>query len=199
MRKFVFIVLAALLSISAGAQTSASSSGGDETQKQSRYDIFAGAAGTSQNQIVHAHGLLVGFEIGVTRNWGKYFGLNVQGASFMTSTSSQNTAGGLSPNYSQFLAGPELHAQIYERVSGNVHVLLGGSHTGGTGITGTPNVAFSTGFGAGLDYRVTQHFSLRLNGDRVGTSFVQTTSGSGNSPHPYSNVQAALGVVYHLQ
>ena len=199
MRKFVFIVLAALLPLCAGAQISASTTGGDETPKGSRYDIFVGAAGTSQNQIVHGHGVLVGFEVGVTRNWGKYFGLNVQGASFMASTSSANTAGGVSPQYAQILAGPELHSQIYERVSGNVHVLLGGSHTGGTGIVGTPNVAFSTAFGAGLDYRVMPHFSLRLTGDRVGTSFVQGSSGSGYSPHPYSNVQAAFGVVYHWQ
>jgi hypothetical protein len=197
MRKFVFIVLAALLPICAGAQTSASSTGADDNPKASRYDIFVGAGATSQNQIVHSHGWLIGVEVGVTRNWGKYFGLNVQGASFFASTSSANTVDGVSPQYSQFLAGPELHAQIYNKVSGNVHVLVGGSHTGGTGITGTPDVAFSTAVGAGLDYRLKPHFSLRLTGDRVGTSFVQGASGSGNSPHPYANVQTALGVVYH--
>jgi len=197
MRKFAFIALAALFPLCAAAQTSASSSGGEDTDKPSHYDIFVGAGATSQNQIVHSHGLLVGFEVGVTRNWGKYFGLNAQGASFMKSTSADNTSGGQSPQYSQFLAGPELHAQLYEKMSGSVHLLVGGSHTGGSGITGSPNVAFSMAFGAGLDYRLKQHFSLRLTGDRVKTSFVQGASGSGNSPHPYQNVQTALGVVYH--
>lgn len=198
MRKFVFIVLAALLPICASAQTSASSTGPDDTPKTSRYDIFAGAAVTTQNQIVHSHGLLLGFEVGVTRNFGKYFGLDVQGASMSRSLSSANQdVSGISPNYSQFLAGPEFHAQLYEKVSGNVHVLLGGSHTGGSGITGTPNVAFSYGLGMGFDYRLSPRFSLRLNGDRIKTSFVQGAPSLGNSPHPYENAQGAFGLVYH--
>lgn len=198
MRKLFFALLAALLPFCAAAQISASGTSTDDNQKPSRYDIFAGVGVTSQNQIVHSHGFLLGYEVGVTRNWGKYFGINVQGASMPKSTSSANQSqAGISPNYSQFLIGPELHSNVYEKVSGNVHLLMGGSHTGGSGVTGTPSVAFSYAFGAALDYRLTGRFSLRLTGDRVHTSFAEGAASTGNSPNPYSNVQSSFGVVYH--
>jgi hypothetical protein len=204
MRKFAFVFLAVFLALPftlcAHAQTKASTDSADDTNKQSRYDFFVGAGITSTNQIVHSHGFLLGFEAGVTRNWGKYFGLNVQGAGMSDSLSSANqTVAGISPNYSQFLIGPELHATLYEQLSGGVHVLFGGSHTGGSGIVGTPDIAFSDGFGATLNYKVTPHFSIRLNGDRMGTSFVQGAASLGYTPHHYDNVQSSIGLVYHYK
>jgi hypothetical protein len=200
MRKFALVFLLLIFSLSAHAQSKAQADAPDVSELRSRYDIFAGAAITSQNQIVHAHGFLLGYQIGVTRNWGKYFGINVQGSGMSDSLSSANqTEAGISPNYSQFLVGPELHAPLYERMSGGVHLLLGGSHTGGSGIQGIPNIAFSDGFGAFLQYRVTPHFSLRLLSDRMGTSYVQEPSNLGYTPHHVDNVQAAFGLVYHFK
>ena len=197
MRKFVFAILAVLLPISVAAQVSVSDSS-DEGGKPSRYDIFVGAGFTTQNQIVHSHGFLVGPSAGITRNFGKYFGLNAQGSYTPHSLPSANMSeSGLAPTYVQILAGPELHAQVYDNFSGNVHILFGGSHTYGTGVTGSPSVAFSYGLGAALDYRLTPRFSLRWSTDHVRTANVQGNTTSGNSLHGYSNIQTAFGVVYH--
>lgn len=199
MRKFTFVFLALIFTISAQAQSSASADSAETTEKSPRYDIFAGVAGTSINQIVHGHGLLVGFEAGVTRNWGKYFGVNAQVASMSLNTSDKNNSVlGITPNYTQFLIGPELHAPLYERLSGGFHVLIGVSHTGGTNVVGTPDISVSNDVGAFLQYKLRPRFSIKLSGDRVATSFVQGAAEIGNTPHRYSNVQSALGVVYHF-
>jgi hypothetical protein len=203
MRKFAFVFpavfLMLLFTLSAQAQSSASADTADTVEKPSRYDFFGGVAVTSQNQLVHAHGFLLGFQLGATRNWGKYFGINAQVSNMALSLSSKNQdVTGISPSYTQVLVGPELHATLYERVSGGVHILVGISHTGGSGFVGTPDISVSNDLGAYLQYKFTPRFSLRLGGDRVATSFVEGAANLGYSPHRYSNVQSSLGVVYHF-
>jgi hypothetical protein len=135
----------------------------------------------------------------VTRNWGKYFGINAQVSNMSYSLSSTNqSVTGISPNYTQILAGPDVHATLYERVSGGVHLLVGISHTGGSGFVGTPSISISNDIGAYMQYRLTPRFSLRLGGDRVATSYVEGAANLGYTPHRYSNVQSAIGVVYHF-
>lgn len=158
-----------------------------------KYSVFAGAAYTSLNQVNLSRYGLIGGRVDVTRNWGKYFGITATGGYYKKATSTGNPG---NPSVYSILAGPELHANLYGNLSGLFHGLIGIEHTGGEHMT--PNISFAGGIGVGMDYKLTQHLSVRAVGDRIGAAFslINNSPALSNSPHTSWNARAAVGVVY---
>jgi hypothetical protein len=163
------------------------------TEPTYKYVVFGGFGYTSINQVSQSRSGLGGISASVTRNWGRYFGLTVQGGHYAWALTDSNPG---NPTVDHFLAGPELHAQLYGPVSMYVHGLLGGVHTGGVSIS--PSVSFAGGVGLGMDYRLNERWGLRAYGDDIGSSFTVTPYVPGNSPHRLFNAHAAIGVTYRF-
>jgi len=164
-------------------------------QPEHNYQIYAGFAYTSINQVNQSRYGLIGFDITFSRNWGRYFAVKADGAYFPGSYASGNPG---NPKVSMLLAGPELHAPIYGKVGGFFHGLIGGEHTGGVGVT--PRVSFAGGPGFGLEYTLSPRFVMRASGDYILSSFSVTnnTPEQGNSPHRRGNARATIGVAYRF-
>jgi hypothetical protein len=193
------VVPAVLMPLAATSQsdTARRSRSADETVEPSKYEVYAGYGYTNLNQVNQSRSGLHGAEFTVTRDWGKYFGLTADGAVYQWATANpevENTT--YKPTVDAVLFGPVFHANLYGRTDGFVRVLLGGEHTAGT--NQTPNISFAGGFGGGLDYRFSKHFSLRASGDEIESSFSVTGNSSAlaYSPHAHRNVRASFGVVY---
>jgi hypothetical protein len=204
------MVPAALMPMAATAQATSAT---DRPEPSYKYEAYAGYAYTSLNQVNQSRYGLQGFNLSLTRNWGKYFGVKGEGSYFQWATTTGTPATPASgntpfnpgtlgnpgnPNVSAVLFGPVVHADLFGRVSGFVDVLLGGEHTGGETIT--PKVSFAGGFGCGLDYKLKSRISLRAAGERIGDSFSLTgnTPGLSYSPHLHWNARATVGVVYRF-
>jgi hypothetical protein len=93
-----------------------------------------------------------------------------------------------------YLAGPEFHAPLYEKLGIFVHGLIGAAHTGGVSIR--PGESFAGGIGMGMDYKLGSRFGVRLYGDDIGSSFTLTPYQSGFSPHRRFNARASFGLTY---
>ncbi|HEY3628023.1 MAG TPA: hypothetical protein VGL00_17170 [Terracidiphilus sp.] len=160
-----------------------------------KYQAFAGFAYTSLNQVNQSRYGLIGFDIELSRNFGRYFALTADGAYFPTSYASGNPG---NPTVSMILGGPELHAPLYGKVSGYLRALIGGEHTGGVGVT--PRVSFAGGAGGGLEYVMSPRWVIRLGGDDILSSFSVTNNSPelGNSPHRRGNARATAGVAYRF-
>lgn len=156
-----------------------------------KYEVFAGWGYTSLNQVSQSMSGLQGVSLSATRDWGRYFGVTVEGGHYAWQLTNSNPG---SPSVDQFLAGPVLHASLYGKTSVFVHALLGGVHTGGVSIS--PSTSFAGGVGMGMDYSLNKRMSLRAYGDDIGSSFTVTPYVAGNSPHRRFNAHAAVGVVY---
>ena len=161
--------------------------------------VYGGYAYTSLNQVNLSRSGLQGGELAITRDFGKYFGVTADGAfykyPFATPEVTNST---LTPSVDMVLFGPELHAELYSKVNGFVHLLLGGEHVGGTGQT--PNISFAGGGGGGLEYKLTSRISARASGDVILQSFSVTGNSAqlGYSPHETRNARASIGAVYHF-
>lgn len=166
-----------------------------------KYEIFAGYGYTSMNQVNQSRNGLQGVNVSVTRDWGRFFGLTADGAYYrypLKSPAIQNST--LVPWVDAVLVGPVVHAPLFGHYEGFFRVLLGAEHTGG--VNAYPNLSFAGGIGAGLDYKLSQHFSLRASGDDIASSFVAPiepgyvcSPTSGCSPHEHRNSRAEFGVV----
>ena len=164
-----------------------------------KYEAYAGFAYTSLNQVNQSRYGLMGGDLALTRDFGRHFGITANGAYFRVPSSSSNPGNPGSPTVISVAAGPEFRSTLYGNVDGFVHVLLGGEHTGGEGMT--PTVSFSAGFGGGLLYNLSQRLALRVSGDRMSDSFTLTTTNNnadGYSPHTHYNARATVGVVYRF-
>ena len=159
------------------------------------YSVQAGFAYTSLNQVNQSRYGLIGFDVQVSRQWGRYFALVGDGAYFSTSFSTGNPG---KPTVSMALAGPELRAPLYGKVNGFFHGLLGGEHTGGEVIT--PRVSFAGGPGGGLEYAMSPRMQIRAAGDYILSSFSLTNNTTQNafSPHMRGNARAVVGIVYRF-
>lgn len=160
-------------------------------------EVYGGYAYTSLNQVNLSRSGLQGAELSYTRDFRKYLGITADGAFYKYAfTSPEVTNTTLTPEVDMVLFGPELHAELYSRVDGFVHLLLGGEHVGGTGQT--PNISFAGGGGGGLDYKLTSRISVRAAGDVILQSFTVTGNSAqlGYSPHETRNARAGIGVVY---
>jgi len=170
-----------------------------------KYEIFLGYGYTSMNQVNQSRYGLQGVNVSVTRDWGRFFGITADGAYYrypLAHPAIQNST--LVPWVDAVLVGPVVHAPLFGHYEGFFRVLLGTEHTGG--VNAYPNLSFAGGVGAGLDYKLSQHFSIRAAGDDITSSFVAPiypagygsgcTTTSGCSPHEHRNSRAEFGVVY---
>lgn len=195
------MVPAALLPLAATGQVSQSggSNSTDQPENNFKYEIYAGYAYTSLNQVNDSRYGLQGVNLSVTRDWGRYFGITAEGDFYKVSFGSPVVVGStVTPTVTSVFLGPVIHASLYGHFSGFAHALLGGEHTGGE--SQTPNISFAGGPGAGLEYALTPRFSLRASGDIIGASFSLTGNSPelANSPHKTWDSRASIGAVYHF-
>jgi hypothetical protein len=174
------------------ARGSRSADRGDEPYK---WEAFAGFGYTSLNQVNQSRSGLMGANLSITRDWGKYFGLTADGAYYKYAIVSGNPG---KPSVDAVLFGPVVHGQLFGKLSGFAHGLLGGEHTGGE--NQTPNISFAGGIGGGMEYKLGPRLSLRASGDDIASSFslINNTPALGYSPHLHWNSRAAFGVVYRF-
>ncbi len=171
-----------------------------EGEPSYKWEAYAGLGYTSLNQVSQSRSGLLGANLSITRDFGKYFGLTAQGAACSYAYVSGNPG---TPSVDTVLFGPVLHAPIIGKVSGLVYALLGGEHTGGESMT--PNISFAGGGGGGLEYKLFGRFSARATGDVVAGSFtvagtpaIPNPAAVGDSPHMTRNSRATIGVVYRF-
>lgn len=176
-----------------------------QTEPSTKYEVFAGYGYTTLNQVNNSRYGLEGINASVTRDWGRFFGVTADGAYYKFALYGCNSgSAGVAkencnpgnPSVDALLFGPVLHTNLYGPVDGFFHVLVGGEHTGGEYMT--PKVSFAGGVGAGLDYKLTKRFVLRLSGDDIASSFsVRNNSPElGYSPHRTRSSRASFGLVY---
>ena len=190
------MVPAALLPLAASGQVAPDRPARpDRAEPAFNYQVYAGFAYTSLNQVNQSRHGLIGVDISASRNFGRYFALTADGAYYPTSYASGNPG---TPKVSSLMGGPELHAPLYGKVNGYVRALLGGEHTGGEGMT--PKVSFAGGLGGGLEYVLSPRLVLRLGGDDILSSFSLRNNSPqlGNSAHMRANARATVGVAYRF-
>lgn len=191
------VLAAALLPVAATSQVYSKdrSAPTDQTERTYKYEVYAGYAYTSLNQVNQSRYGLQGFNASVTRDFGRYFGIVAEGDYYKYALQSGNPG---SPVVESVLFGPVLHANLYGKFGGLFHGLLGGEHTGGE--SQTPNISFAGGVGGGLEYSLSPRLSLRATGDYIGASFslVNNTAELANSPHKTWNSRAGFGAVYRF-
>lgn len=191
----LFAALAACVAMTASAQVSLETKSPSNNAGFQKYSVFAGFGYTSLNQVNQSRFGLIGGNVDLSRNWGRFFAVTVDGGFYPSSLGSGNPG---SPSVSMVLAGPELHGAIFEHWSVYVRALLGGEHTGGEGET--PSVSFAGGVGAGVQHDMGPHWALRAGGDDIGSSFSLTNNSPqlGNSPHRRFNARADIGIMYRF-
>jgi len=208
------VIPAALMPLAAASQVAPvrGSRSASEGESSYKYEIFAGYGYTSMNQVNQSRYGLQGANLSVTRDWGRFFGLTADGVyyKYPISHPAIQNSGSLTPWVDGVLLGPVLHAPLFGRYDGFFRVLLGAEHTGFTGspsgTTAYPNLSFAGGIGAGIDYKLSNHFYMRASGDDITSSFVAPiypagygsgcTTTSGCSPNKHRNSRAEFGVVY---
>jgi hypothetical protein len=190
------VVPAALMPLAATGQI-ASDRGtrAERPEPTYKYEVYAGGGYTSLNQVNQSRYGLIGVNLAVSRNWGRFFALTADGAFYQHPVSTGNPG---TPTVDMVLFGPELHAPLSDHFSIFLRALLGGEHTGGEGET--PKVSFAGGAGGGVEYSMSKRFALRASGDDIASSFSVTnnTPQLGNSPHLRRNSRAGIGVVYRF-
>jgi hypothetical protein len=194
------VISAVIFSVPASGQVEpAHKKSADSAAPDYKWEVFAGFAYTSLNQVTRSRYGLVGLKAGATRDFGRYFGLTAEGSYYkyaMFGSSSNPNPG--DPRVTSGLAGPVLHADIYGRVSGFIHGLIGVEHSGGE--SQIPATSFAGGFGGGLEYKLNNRLSLRATGDNIGASFspINNSKELGYSAHLTWNPQASFSAVYHF-
>ena len=146
------VVTAAFLPMAAISQVLKAPSSGSNDQPETTYKwkAYGGYGYTSLNQVNQSRSGLQGIDLAITRDFGKYFGITADGAGYFTPYASPVVANTtLAPTVDMVLLGPEFHAQVWEKASGFVRVLLGSEHIGGT--SQTPNISFAGGYGGGIE------------------------------------------------
>jgi hypothetical protein len=195
-RKLLFCTLAAaaaLMPMATQGQVASPGAPAEPTEREFKYEVFAGYAYTSINQVNQSRSGLQGVEISVQRDWGKHFGVMGDGSWYRYPIESGNVG---TPSVEEVLFGPTLHAELFGHYSAFVRALLGGAHTAGE--SEIPNISFAGGAGGGMEYRLKPRISLRASGDEIYSSFVADPEHLGYSPHRRGNGRAAFGVVYRF-
>jgi len=158
--KLFFGILAAaaalLTPFKATCQIAPEKSPSQSTEPEYKYQVFVGVGYTSLNQVSQSNSGLLGVTASVTRDWGKYFGITLDGGHYQWVVTRANPE---AASVNLYLAGPEFHAPLYEKASLFVHGLIGAAHTGGVAIY--PNYSFAGGIGIGTPpVAMTNSFSL---------------------------------------
>jgi opacity protein-like surface antigen len=160
-----------------------------------KYEVYAGFAYTSMNQLNLSRYGLMGGKLALTRDFGRHFGITTTGDYYRPATGTGNPG---NPTVWSITAGPEFRATLYGNVDGFVHVLAGGEHTGGENMT--PDVSPAIAFGGGLLYNLSQRWAIRASGDKAYDRFslANNTPQLDDSSHWHSNARATIGVVYRF-
>ena len=189
------LVSAALLPLAVAAQVAPDPAPRAAADVNYKYLVYAGAAYTSLNQVNQSRYGLIGADLEVSRNFGRFFAITADGAFYSTAVGKGNPG---NPSVDQVLFGPEVHGVIFEKWSVFARALLGGEHTGGEGQT--PDISFAGGAGAGVEYSLTPRWVLRLSGDDIAASFTvnNNTPALSYSAHMTRNARASLGVGYRF-
>ncbi|HKF50613.1 MAG TPA: hypothetical protein VKB38_24830 [Terracidiphilus sp.] len=199
MRKWLVALLAvtaALMPSLALAQVSSDSGTSNKsTGPAYKYQVFAGAGYIGLNQVNQSRYGLIGANVAVSRNWGRYFAVTIDGAYYPSSLGSGNPG---DPSVDAILGGPELHGQLFERWELFVRGLIGYEHTGGEHMI--PDTSFAGGGGGGVEYSINSRWGVRVSGDVIGASFSpeNNTPLLGYSPHRTFNSRASGGIVYRF-
>jgi len=189
--KFLLSVFAFLLPAALSGQV-AKPEAADTANAFSRYEVFAGVDYSGANQVLGASAL-IGGNVGAEAKLKRWFGGTVDFGEYGVNATSTAHA---SPTVTTFLAGPEFYIPA-DNLTGFIHVMFGGAHTGGVGAQ--PDISFAYAVGGGFEYALSKRLSLRVSGDDIISSFVQETAGqSGFSPHSRSNARASAGVAYRF-
>lgn len=188
-------VAAVLLPMAAMGQaaSTASSSTAKTASEDYKYEAYVGVAYTSLNQVNQSRYGLWGGQASVTRYLSNHVGLMGEGAYYKYAMQSGNPG---DPSVSTVLFGPTFHVPVVDKWEGFVNLLVGAEHSGGE--QQTPKVSFAGGFGGGLDYQIRKRWTLRAQGERIGSSFSlpNNVNGANYSPHTHWNARASFGVVY---
>jgi hypothetical protein len=153
-----------------------------------RYELYGGVAYSSANQ-VKGSSALIGYNLGADAKLKKWFG-GVADYGWYGASS-----GVAKPTVTTFLAGPEFYIPSGS-LTGFLHVMFGGAHTGYTGTI--PDVSFAYAVGGGFSYKVRDHWAVRLSGDGIVSSFVYDPNKQNFSPHARANGRAVAGVAYRF-
>jgi hypothetical protein len=188
--KFLLSVMVLLLPTALAGQV-AKPAKADTSAEFSRYEIFAGADYSSANQ-VKGSSPLIGFNVGGDAKLKKWFGATADFGEYWAYANRYSK-----PTVTTFLAGPEFYIPS-DRLTGFVHVLFGGTHTGGIPAGEKPDVAFTYGVGGGFEYQLTKRLAVRVAGDDLVSSFVLDPDNLGYSPQRRSNGRALIGAAYHF-
>ena len=187
----VATILAALIPAAAMGQLAKEKTRPANQADAPAWEVFAGYGYTSLNQVNQSRYGLQGVNAGVTRNFGRFFGVTAEGAFYSYPLASGNPG---KPSVDAFLAGPVLHGALTDKIEVLVHVLIGGEHTGGESMV--PSVSFAGGVGGGLEYKLNKRLWLRATGDNILSSFVSDPNHLGYSAHMHTNPRATLGVAW---
>lgn len=199
------VVPALFMPLTAISQETPTATGPERGPVTYKYEVYAGWGYSSLNQVNQSRYGLMGVDLSLTREWGKYFGLSLMGNYYKpplnvgaNSAGTGNNSNPGDPSIYEVLMEPEIHAPIFGRVSGFVHGGMGAEHTGGE--AETPNLSFAGGFGGGLTYNLSSRLGVRLSGDKLGAAFSlrNNTSELGYSPHRTWNSSATIGLVYRF-
>ena len=194
------VISAATFSVPASGQVESTiKKAAADTDVDYKWEANVGFAYTSLNNVTRSRYGIVGIKAGVTRDFGRYYGLTAEGSYYKYAlfASAGNPNPG-DPSLYSALAGPVIHADIYGKFSGFLHGLIGVEHSGGE--SQIPSTSFAGGFGGGMEYKVSPRLSLRATGDDIGASFspINNTPALGYSAHRSFNPQASFSAVYHF-
>jgi opacity protein-like surface antigen len=188
--KFLLSVLGVLLPVSMAAQV-AKPTQSTPSVDFSRYEVYGAFAYTGVNQVTSTSALL-GVNVGVQAKLKRWFGANADFGDYFAQGSSNGIE---KPTVTSFMAGPEFYVPA-DNITGFIHVLFGGEHTGNVGEK--PNVAFAYAVGGGFEYALSKKFSARIAGDGISAALVQDPTNQGLSPHWHINPRATIGVGYRF-
>jgi len=213
LRSILAVLPAVLLPLSAAGQVVTSDSGQAPAKAQPayKYEVYAGFGYTSINQVTQSRYGLIGADLSVTRDWGRYFGLSgifnyyKPALQLGNSTTTVNNGGvtdtttnGNPGNPSVYLVmiDPEIHATLYGPVSGFFHGGMGVAHTGGENMN--PDMSFAGGIGGGMTYDLSPRLAIRASGDKIGAAFPVNDNPKGYSTHRTWNSSGTIGIVYRF-
>ena len=213
-RALLAVIPAVLLTQNAMSQAAPEGQATAANPPSYKYEAYAGFGYSSLNQVNQSRYGLIGVDLSLTRDFGRYFGLTGMVNYYKpplqlgSSTNTTSAVGGTSvtvtngnpgdPSIYEVLAGPEIHANIYGPLSGFLHGGFGAEHTGGE--DETPNLSFAGGFGGGMTYDLNPRFAIRAYGDKIGAAFSlrNNTTELGNSPHRTWNSSGTIGIVFRF-
>lgn len=198
MRKWLVSLLAVpaiLLPLSAAAQVVPEKAPRPADTGAPKYKVFAGFSYTSLNQVNQSRYGLIGGNVEVSRDFGRFIAVLGDGAFYPASLGSGNPG---SPTVAQAFGGLEVHGNVFENWSLFAHGLMGGEHTGGESMT--PKISFAGGVGMGIEHTLGSRWAVRAFGDDIGSafSFRNNSTQIGNSPHRRWNARASIGIVYRF-